>query len=103
MSGRGGVEGVVDQRGFAGAGDAGDAGEEADGDRDVDVLQVVAGRAADHELARGIVRVALRRNGNGFFMAQVFAGDGIRRARDVVGRALGDDLAAVDASARADV
>ena len=35
----------MDQRGFARAGDTGDAHQQAQGNRDVDVLQVVGARA----------------------------------------------------------
>jgi hypothetical protein len=61
--GDGGVEGVVDERRLARAGDAGDAGEEADRDRDVDALQVVAARAGDAQPLVGAV--ADRRLGTG--------------------------------------
>ena len=41
-----GVEGLVDERGFATATDAGDDNETAEGERDINVLEVVAGAAA---------------------------------------------------------
>ena len=51
MAGGGGVQRVVDQRRLAGAGNAGDAGEQADRDFQRDVLQVVAAGADDAEHA----------------------------------------------------
>ena len=57
-----GEEGLVDERGLARAGDAGDADEAAERDADVDVLEVVL--AAALELEAVLVRVdraALRR------------------------------------------
>ena len=44
---------VVHQRAFAGAGNAGDADEDAQRDFDVDILEVVVPRAADDEVERG--------------------------------------------------
>ena len=41
---QGAVEDVVDQRGFAGAGDAGDDGEHAERESDVEILQIIARR-----------------------------------------------------------
>ena len=49
---------AVDQRALAGAGDAGDDDEHAERDVDVDVLQVVRGRAADLQRARSASRTA---------------------------------------------
>ena len=48
--GQGRVEDLVEQERLAGPGDAGDAGQGAEGDLDVDVLEVVGARAADGEL-----------------------------------------------------
>ena len=46
LDGQGLIENLVDQGGLAGAGHAGDAGEGAQGDLHVDILQIVLGRAA---------------------------------------------------------
>ena len=48
------VKHVVDQRGFAGAGDAGDAVENAERDLDVEILQIVFARAGDSDRGRSI-------------------------------------------------
>ena len=45
------VQDLVDQRAFAGAGDAGDGDELAERKRDVDILEVVLARATHHERA----------------------------------------------------
>jgi len=45
--GEGAIEDVVDEGGFAGAGDAGDYGEQTEGERDVDVFEIVGARAKD--------------------------------------------------------
>ncbi len=89
-----------DECGFAAAGDAGDAGEEADGDRGRDVLQVVAARA-DH-LHPAVVHglAAARRDRDPFQPCEIFSGQALGRAHDVFGRAFGDDVPAMDARAR---
>ena len=54
----GAVEDLVDERGFAGAADAGDAAEQAEGDFDVDAAEVVDARAGEDEvLAAGLAAV----------------------------------------------
>ena len=102
-AGDGAVERVDGQRRLAGAGDAGDAGEQADGDLGGEVLEVVAGGADDGE------RLALlRRAADGGHLDEAgageeLAGERIRVGHDLGRRALGDDVAAVDAGGGADV
>ena len=55
------VEDVVEERALARAGNAGDAGEDAEGDADVDVLEVVLVGVAD--LEEGLGRPPRRRDG----------------------------------------
>ena len=98
-----GVERVVDQRGFARAGDAGDAGHEADGNLGIDILEVVAAGVADANLLFGVPPGARAGHLDHLPARQVGAGDGIGVAGHVIRRALGNDLAAVDARAGADV
>src|SRR5882762_8393309 len=43
----GAVENVVDQGGFAGAGDASDYGEQAEGERDINIFEIVGAGAED--------------------------------------------------------
>ena len=50
------VEDVVDERRFAGTGNAGDAGENAERNVDVDVLEIVLARAGDLDRPRGDLR-----------------------------------------------
>src|SRR5205814_6683334 len=69
---------LVDERGLAGAGDAGHADQAAQRDAHVDVLEVVF--AAAFQLERGDVRIdgttRLGRN-DGVFAGQVLEGDGV--------------------------
>src|SRR6185369_3660674 len=95
--GDGGVEGVVDERRLARAGDAGDAGEEADRDRDVDALQVVAARAGDAQPLLGWWPDPPLRHRDAQRVREVAAGQRFRRRGDVFGPALRHDAAAVDA------
>ena len=48
------IKDVVDERRFAGTGNAGDAGENAERDFDIDVLQIVFARAGDLDRRRSI-------------------------------------------------
>ena len=96
------IERVDQERGLAAARDAGDAGEQADRDFGIDVFQVVAARVQHLELLARIGRPPLRRRD---FLAagEIVAGQRVLGLEDVVERALGDDLAAVDAGAGAHV
>ena len=95
------VERVDQEGGLAAAGDAGDAGEQAERDFGGDVLQVVAARVDDLQRA-ALARPALR-DRHHQLAGEVFAGDRFRVADQVLDLALGDDVAAVDAGAGADV
>ena len=96
------VERIDQQGGLAAARHAGDAGEQAERDLGRDVLQVVLARA-DH-LERLAVRLApLLGQRDLAHAGQVLAGDAVGAGHDLVGRALRDDVAAVDAGAGADV
>ena len=75
--GYGAVENFVDERGFAGAGDAGDGDEQVQRDLDVDAVEVVAARAAQPEpIFTG--RAAAGGDGDGELAAEIAAGDGVR-------------------------
>jgi hypothetical protein len=70
------VEDLVDERGFAGAGDAGDAAEQVERDVDIDAAQVVDARAGEAELlAAGLA--AVLGDGDGEAAGEIFAGDGV--------------------------
>ena len=96
------VEDLVDERGFAGAGDAGDAAEQVEGDLDVDAAQVVDAGAGEREvLAAGLA--AVLRDGDGEAAGEIFAGDGARVGGDFGDGAGGEELAAEFAGAGAEV
>ena len=103
MAGRRRVQRVVDQRRLARAGNAGDAGQQADRQIERDVLQVVAARADHAQLAGRVVRARLARHLDATAPGEVVAGHRVRIGGDFVGRAFGDDAAAVHAGAGADV
>ena len=101
---RGGlVERVDNQRRFAAARDAGDAGEEPKRNRRRHIFQVVAARADDGELAAGVGGAAARRDRDRPLAGQELAGQRIRIGGDLGRRSPGDDLAAMYAGAGADV
>ena len=83
--------------------DAGDAGEEAERDLGRDVLEVVAGGADDAQALALLRRPAERRHRDFARAGEILAGERVRVGHDLVRRALGDDLAAMDAGGRADV
>ncbi len=99
----GAIERVDEQRRLAAARDAGDAGEEAERNFRRDVLQVVAAGADDLEAAHAVGLAALLGQRDLAHAGEVLAGEAVGVGHDVVGRALGDDLAAVHAGAGADV
>ena len=103
MLGRHGVQGVVDERRFAGAGNTGDAGEQPHRNRGIDGFQIIAVRAADRELTLRVVRRALHRDLDAFGAGQELSGHGARIVHDFERRALCHDLPAVHAGTRADV
>ena len=79
------------------------AGEEAERDLGGDVLQIVAGGADDAERLALLRRAAEERHLDLARAGEILAGERVRVGHDLVGRALGDDLAAMDAGGRADV
>ncbi|GJD71291.1 hypothetical protein MMMDOFMJ_4246 [Methylobacterium gnaphalii] len=96
------VERIDDEGRLAAARDPGDAGEGAKRDRDVDVLQVVAPCANDPDVPL-LGRAARRRHAHGQLTGEVFRREGGRVVEHLRGRALRDDLAAMDSGARADI
>ena len=84
-AGEGLVERLDDERGLAAAGDAGNAGEDAERDFGGNVLQVVAGRAddADHLLLVG--PAAFCGDGDFFLAGEILAGDGALVRHQVFG------------------
>ena len=96
------VERVDEERRFAAAGNAGDAGEESERNLGGDVLQIVAARADELQPA---VSGCGRRSGMAISRAptRYWPVSELRMAHDVGGRAFGDDLAAMDAGAGADI
>ena len=102
LAGDGLVERVDQQRRLAAAGDAGDAGEQAERNLGRDVLEVVAARV-DHLDGAAMVRRAPLRHLDLELAGEIFAGQRVRVAHDLGGRAFGDDVAAMHAGAGADV
>ena len=92
---------LVHERRLPRAGDAGDADELPDRELDVDLLEVVLRGAAYDE--RAAVVVAPLGDGDLARPREELARDRLLVPLDLVGRPLGDDLAAVEAGARAHV
>ncbi|WP_409485181.1 hypothetical protein [Arsenicicoccus dermatophilus] len=89
---------VRQQRCLPGAGDAGDAGQDAQGDVDVEVVQVVGGGVVDAQGAGGNAGRGVEGGSGG-----EGCGGGSVRVRELGGRALEGDGAAGGAGARAQV
>ena len=100
---RDGIEGVVHQRRLAGAGNAGNASEQAGRQIDGDVLQVVAACLHQTQHALAVEGRAFFGDGDGFGAGEELPGDGLIATHHFVERAGDDDFAAVNASAGADV
>src|SRR3954451_23898312 len=96
------VQRVDQQRRLAAAGDAGDAGEQAERNFGRDVLEVVAARV-DHLDGAAMVRRTPFRHLDLELAREIFAGQRVGVAHDFGGRAFGDDVAAMHAGAGADV
>jgi hypothetical protein len=101
--GRQRIQRAVDQRGLAGAGHAGDAGQQAQGDLEIDALQVVAGGAASRSWRFGSGAWRFFGSSMRASAGKVGAGQGRLFGHDGVGVALGHDRAAVHAGAGTDV
>jgi hypothetical protein len=72
--GEGAVENVVDERGFSGAGHAGDDGHETEGQSDINIFQVVAMSSEDGD--RFSIRAAAGfGDGDFYFAREVLAGE----------------------------
>src|SRR5882762_1065726 len=100
--GEGAIEDVVDQGGFAGAGDAGDYGEQTEGERDVDIFEIVGARAEDLDgFAVGVAARFGDRNLSG--AAEIAASERFGAGGDFGGLAVGDEIAASVACAGAEV
>src|SRR5690606_12550853 len=92
----------VDEGRLAGPRRAGHAGERAERDADVDVLEVVLARALDDE-ALAVALTAAGRHGDLLVATQVRGRQRALVSHQLVGRAERDDLAAVHARAWAQV
>src|SRR5207245_10979166 len=96
------VENVVDERGFAGAGNAGNNEEQAKRQRDVHVFEIVGAGAEDlDDFAVGAA--ALFRDGDFCRAAEIAASEGSRTCFDLLRLALRDEIAAGVARSRAEV
>ena len=97
------IQRVQDQGRLAAAGHAGDAGEGAERDRDLDVLQVVLARAGQLQPAAALGLPAQQGQGDLPAPDQVLPGQALGRRHDRRRRALGDHHAAVHPGAGAHV
>src|SRR5882762_351937 len=96
------IKNVVDERGFAGARHAGHDGEQAERQRDVDILEIV-GASAENLYRFPVGAAALFGDEDLRCAAEVLAGQGCRGGFDLGGFALGDEVAAGVAGAGAEV
>src|SRR5512139_1344271 len=103
MLGRHRIQRVIDKRGFARAGNTGDAGEKPCWDRDIHTGEIVAARAADNELSLRVARLTSRRNLDSLDAGKKASGAGGRILRHFLRCALGHDAPAVNAGTRPDV
>jgi hypothetical protein len=87
-------EDILDEGGLAGAGDAGDDGEEADGEACVEVLEVVLASALDFDPAVG-GESAVGGDGDGFFAGEVLTREGAGVGLELGGGSGGGDASAV--------
>ena len=93
----------VDQQGrLAAAGNAGDAAENTNRNFGGDVLEIIAAGIDDADHPPLIDATALR-NVDAEHSGQILSGQRIRRRHDVRRRALGNDVAAMNPGARADI
>ena len=96
------VEDLMDEGGFAGAADAGDADEEAEGNVDVDAAKVVDAGAGELEVfAAGFAAVFGDRDGEA--AGEIFAGDGVWVRGDFFDGSGREEVAAEFAGAGAEV
>ena len=93
------VEGIDDERGLAAAGDAGDTGEGAEPEGDVDGREVVRPRAAHGDPLALLAGPRDRRDRDRLRAAEIAAGEAVGTCDDRRRLAFRHDLAAVDAGA----
>ena len=96
------IQNLVDKRGLARTGDAGDGGEGAQRNRDVYIFQVVLRRALDGE-GLAVALAAGFWNRNFLSSAQILAGHRTLAGLDRLHRTGADHFAAVHTRPRADV
>ena len=97
------VERIDDQGRFAAAGNAGDAGEQAERNIRRDIAQIIAARADQPQLASRVRLAALFRRRDLHAAGEIGAGERILVGHDVGRGSLRHDLAAMHAGAGADV
>src|SRR6266849_9117370 len=100
--GEGAVENVVDEGGFAGAGNSGDHREQAEGQSDVDIFQVV-GAGAENLDGFAVGATAFFGDGDMGGAAEIAAGERLGAGGDVRRLAVGDEVAAGIARSWAEV
>ena len=97
------MQGVVDQGRFAGTGDAGDAGQQADRKAGFDLLQVIAAGALEDQNPLRVEWPALLRYFDALPPGEILPGQRIGIRHDRRGRALGDHSPAMHPRTGADV
>ena len=102
LAGERAIEDVIDERRFAGAGDAGDNRHHAERKHDVEILEIVLARAEDGD-GFAVRAAPLGKHGDPLASGDVGAGERGGRVHDLGRRAAGDQLAAVTAGAGAEV
>src|SRR6266852_1772821 len=100
--GEGAIENVVDEGGFAGAGNAGDDGEKSEGQGDVDIFEIV-GASAENLDGFAVGAAALFGDGDMGGAAEIASGERFGAGGDVRRLAVSDEIAAGVARAGAEV
>ena len=95
------IQDFIDEAALPAAADAGDAGQHAEGNLHVNMLQVVLLRAVNRQIAGRLP--PLFRNGNRLCTAQVLTGQAVRTGFDHLRRAFRHDVAAMYPGAGTDV
>src|SRR6266849_1478415 len=96
------IKNVIDERGFAGAGNTGDDEEHAERQRDINFLEIV-GAGAENLNGLSVGAAALIGDGDFRGAAEVLSGEGFRGGFDLLWLALRDEIAAGVARTGAEV
>jgi hypothetical protein len=95
------VKDIADEGSFARAGNAGDSTQDAEGEFNRKVFDVVVSDAFEGDMAGGLA--AFFRDGDGFFSREVVGGEGVFRGGEIFGRSAVEEVSAGAASSGADI